>query len=133
VPITLSLIILCAIASDGTRTRKSAGKQLTRPSYEFNEPAPKRGLVCGRIDSIDNRLRPLGLAKRFGTAPARNLRDDTDRLAIEVNAAQRLIDYANENQDGDDFKDDADESEETTDESEDTSGDSEDDADDCVE
>jgi len=127
----VGLIVLCAIALDGTQTRKSAGKQLTCPSYESNEPAPKRGLVCGRIDSLDNKLRQLRPAKRFGTARANNLRDDTDRLAIQAKAAQRLIDYANENPDGDDLKDatddsqdDADESEDTADDSEDTSGDS---------
>ena len=136
----LGLTVLLAIALDGSRTRKSAGKQLSYPTYESNKPEPKRSLICGRIDSLDDRPRQLRSAKRFSTPRANNLRDDTERLAIEAKAAQRLINYANENPDGDDLKDatdgsqdDADQSEDTPDESEDTSGDSEDGADDCVE
>lgn len=131
--IIVGLIVLCAIALDETRIGKSAGKRPTCPSYESNERTLKRGLVCGRIDSLDHKLRQLRPPKRFSTARASNLRDDTDRLAIEAKAAQRLINYANKNQDGDDLKDAADDSQDDADESEDTSGDSQDGADDCVE
>jgi hypothetical protein len=152
--IIVALIVLCATALDGTRPRKSTGKQLSCPSYESNEPAPKRGLVCGRIDSLDNKLRQPKPAKRLRTARPNNFRDDTDRLVAGAKAPQRLIDYADENQHGSDFEgaaddsedateqiedatndsqDEAGEPEDTADEPEDTSDDSEDDDDDCVE
>jgi hypothetical protein len=125
-PITLSLIILCAVASDGTRTRKSAGKRLTCPSYKSAEPAPKRGLICGRIDSFGDKLRQLRPARPFRTARANNFRDDTNRLAIEAKAAPRRIDYANKNPDADDFKGAADDSEKPTDDSQDDADEPED-------
>ena len=121
--IIVGLIVLCATGLDETPPGKSADKRLTCPSYEPNEPAAKRGLICGRIDSFDRQLRP---AKQVSTPQTTYLREDTDRLAVEAEAAPRLIDYANENQDGDDLKDAADDSQDTTD-------DSQDDADDCVE
>ena len=136
----LGLTVLFAIALDASRTGKSAGKRLSYASYESNKPEPKGGLICGGIDNLNDGPNKLRLVKRFSTARANNLRDDTDRLATEAKAAQRLINYANENPDSDDLKDatddsqdDADESEDATDESEDTSGDSQDDADGCVE
>lgn len=145
--ITVGLIVLCAIALDGTWTHKSAGKRLTRPSYESNKPKLKRSLVCGGRDNLNDEPQKLGPVKRFSTAGANNLRDNTDSLAIEAKAAQRLITYANEKPDDYDLKDTPDESEhaadgsqdhaseseDAADESQDTSGDAEDDADDCVE
>ena len=149
----LGLTVLLAIALDGRRTRKSAGKQLSYPSYESNRAQLKRGLICGRIDSLDD-SRQLRPARRFSAARANNLCDGTDRLAIETKAVHRLIDYADENQHGNDLKDAADdsedateqiedatddsqddayESEDTTDEPEETADDSEGDADECVE
>jgi hypothetical protein len=138
--ITVLLIVLYAIALDGTWTHKSAGKRLTRPSYESNKPKLKRGLVCGGRDNLNDEPHKLGPVERFTTARAKRLRDNTDRLAIEAKAAKHLITYANEKPDGDDLKDttddsqdDADESEDTGHESKDAYGDSEDGADDCVE
>ena len=150
----LGLTVLLAIALDGRRTRKSAGKQPSYSSYESNKPQLKRSLICGRIDSLDDKTLQPKPARRFHTARAKDLRDGTDRLAIETKAAQRLIDYADENQRGNDLKDaddyskdaneqiedstndsqdDAGEPEDTADEPEDTSDDSEDDDDDSVE